>query len=92
MVPAGLQVQKNYSVTYYDLNQRNLITINPVIEITNYQYEEELENNKRNIFVLKPVYLGIVLNDTENIMKYKEGSSQYVTETLKKGDNIKLYE
>jgi hypothetical protein len=92
IVPEGLQVQKDYSVTYYDYYQDSLVTENPIREITNYEYEEKMENNKRNIYVLKPIYLGIVLNDTEEIMKYKEGSSQYVTETLKKGDNIRLYE
>lgn len=92
IVPSGLQVQEDYSVTYYD-NFTNLSeTVNNIaVPITNYEYEEKIENNKRNIYVLKPIYLGIVLNDTEEIMKYKEGSSQYVTETLKKGDNIRLY-
>jgi hypothetical protein len=28
----------------------------------------------------------------EEIMAYKEGSTQYVSETLKRADNIRLYE
>jgi len=31
------------------------------------------------------------LNDMGDIMPYKKGSSQYVSEDLKRGDNIKLY-
>lgn len=92
IVPAGLYVQEDYTVNFYEDSLENVGTINPVIAVTNYEYEEKLENSKRNIFILKPFYLGIILNDTEQIMKYKEGSSQYVTETLKRGDNIKLYE
>ena len=60
--------------------------------MTNYQYEDILENAKRNIYVLKPEFLGIVLDDIENIMEYKEGSEQYVSRTLKRGDNPRLYE
>jgi len=35
--------------------------------------------------------LNIVVNDMDNIMPYKKGSTQYVSETLKRGDNIRLY-
>lgn len=33
----------------------------------------------------------MVLDDIENIMEYKEGSEQYVSRTLKRGDNPRLY-
>jgi hypothetical protein len=60
--------------------------------ITNYQYEEKLDNDKRNIFVLKQRYLNVIVDDMEDIMPYREGSSQYVTGTLKRGENIRLYQ
>jgi hypothetical protein len=59
--------------------------------VTNYEYENQLQENKRNIFVLKPRYLNVVFNDMDDIMSYKKGSQQYVSETLKRGDNIRLY-
>lgn len=62
-----------------------------VNEITNYQYELQLEEAKRNIYVLKPRYLNIVFNDMDDLMPYKQGSTQYVSRTFKKGDNIRLY-
>ena len=31
------------------------------------------------------------VNDMDNIMPYKKGSSQYISEDLKRGDNIRLY-
>ncbi len=91
IVPAGLQVPSGYSVSYYDyFIDRQVDTGDITVEVTNYDYEEKIEDNKRNIYVLKGTYLGIVLNDMEDIMPYKKGSSQYVSETLKRGDNIRL--
>lgn len=63
-----------------------------VREVTNYEYENKIENNKRNIYILKSKYLNIVFNDMDDIMPYKKGGSQFVTTTLKRGDNIRLYE
>ena len=60
-------------------------------EVTNYVYEERIENSKRNIWLLKPQYLPVIRDDMEIIMQYKEGSTQYVSETLKRAENIKLY-
>jgi hypothetical protein len=92
IVPAGLTVDSNYSVEYYDSNLESYITkTNIVIPVTNYDYESKIENAKRNIFVLKSDYLNLVLNDLDEIMPYKEGSTQYVSETLKRAENIRLY-
>jgi hypothetical protein len=92
IVPAGLEVQNNYTVSYYDyfLGQQ-IQTGNLSIPITNYNYEKQIDENKRNIFVLKPFYLNVVVNDLDEIVRYKEGSSQYVSEDLVRGDNIRLY-
>jgi hypothetical protein len=92
IVPAGLQVDSSYSVSYYDFfTDLQVTTGNLATPITNYEYEEKVENDKRNIFILKPRYLNIVFDDMEEIMQYKKGSSQFVSESLKNGDNIKLY-
>jgi hypothetical protein len=60
--------------------------------VTNYEYELKIEEAKRNIYVLKPRYLNVIFNDMDDIMPYKRGSQQFVTETLKRGDNIRLFE
>ena len=92
IIPAGLQVDSSYSVSYYDFfTDLQITTGNLAIPVTNYEYEEKVENDKRNIFILKPRYLNIVFDDMEEIMEYKKGSTQYVSESLKTGDNIKLY-
>ena len=92
IVPAGLQVDSSYSVSYYDFfTDLQVTTGNLAIPVTNYEYEEKVENDKRNIFLLKPRFLNVVLDDMEELMQYKKGSTQYVSESLKTGDNIKLY-
>lgn len=98
IVPSGLNVPEDYSISYYDYildqqiqlgSQLNGPTItNP---ITNYEYEENLNNEKRIIFVLKPLYLNVIVNDIDNTLLYQEGSSQYVSEDLVRGDNIRIY-
>jgi hypothetical protein len=60
--------------------------------VTNYEYELNLEEAKRNIYILKPRYLSVIFNDMEELMVYKEGGDQYVNSTLKRGDNIRLFE
>jgi len=85
----------SYGTIYFDTKAGEVLEVNgkeSCLPITNYQYEESIENAKRNIYVLKPDFLSIVLDDIEGIMEYKEGSEQYVSRTLKRGDNPLLYE
>ncbi len=92
IVPAGLQVESNYSVTYFDFNLGHDVTrSNTAVPVTNYDYELKKEDAKRNIFLLKPMYLNIVKDDIDDFMPYKKGSTEYVSETLKKAENIRLY-
>ena len=84
VVPAELEVESDYSVTYYDWYLSK--------EVTNYDFEIKKEDAKRNIFLLKKGYLNIVIDDLEEMMEYKKGSTQYMSETLKVAENIKLYQ
>jgi len=92
IVPEGIQVPKDYSVEFYDTRLKKYTTVsNITTEITNKDYELKIENNKRNIYLLKQEYINLILNDMSESMKYKEGSTQYLSETLVKGENIRLY-
>ena len=92
VVPSGLEVSSPYTISYYDyLTSLQVDTGNIAVPVTNYDYEIKLEDAKRNIFLLKKEYLGIITNDMSEIMEYKEGATQYVSSTLKRGDNIRLY-
>lgn len=92
VLPAGLTVDRNYQFYYYDRGLKiDAIASNITAPVTYYDLEYKKEDNKRNIFVLKSKYLSVVFNDLESIMPYKKGSDQYVNETLKTADNIRLY-
>ena len=92
LFPKGVQVSVAQSISYFEHMTDESKTVNPISKaVTNYQYEEKLNNEKRRIFLLKPMYLNVVYDDLEEMMAYKEGSTQYVSETLKRGDNSRLY-
>ena len=95
IVPKGLWVESDYSVTYYDWYAGAEITKSSsdiVVSVTNYEYEDNLENEKRNIYLLKPKYLNIIKDDLKEMMQYKKGSTQYLDKTLKIAENIRLYQ
>ena len=52
IVPAGKVVASNYQVAYYDGS--TTVTANPVVSVTNAQYETELNSKKQQIQVIKP--------------------------------------
>ena len=92
IVRSGLQVPKDYTIRYYDSGlDAQVSTTNIVKEYSNYEYEIDIQDNNRNIFVIKREYIGVVLDDIERIMPYKQGSTQYRADNLVQGDNIRLY-
>ena len=93
IVPKGLNVSEDFSTTYYDYFIGGLTTANDITRpVTNYEYEENLENKKREIFILKPEYISVVLDDIDDLNSYKKGSTEYVSRTLKKAENIRLFQ
>ena len=92
VVEEGLTVESDFSVEFYDWMIDSLETKqNITTPITNYEYEMKIEDGKRNIFALKPRYLNIIKDDLQEMMAYKKGSTSYISETLKKAENIRLY-
>ena len=65
-----------------------LIQKNPVIGVSNYEYEVAKNNEKRGIYVLKPRYLQQVVTDTRKAMTYDK-SSQYVDNKLIRTENTR---
>lgn len=84
----------SYGTIYFDNGKNDFNEIEGKVAarpVTNYEYEDRIEASKRNIYVLKKEYIGLLFNDLEDIMPYKKGSTQYVSESLKKADNPRLY-
>ena len=88
VVPSGLQVDANYSITYSKLDNA-LVTVSPVKSVTNYEYEVDKNEKKRLIRILKPQYLSVVITDMRNIMRYDK-SSQYLNQNTKQSYNPNL--
>ena len=91
VVPKGLEVPSDFSITYYDSGRGvEDEVVNSAVAVTNYTYEDRIQENKRNIFLLKDRYVGLVVEDLKEIMPYKKGSTQFVSKTLARGENIRL--
>ena len=88
----GLEVPSDYSITFYDgaLGRMSTVT-NTNVGVTNYEYESKIQDDKRNIFLLKSELIQTVIRDIKSLMEYKDGSTQFVTRSLVKADNINLF-
>lgn len=67
ILPAGLVVDGDFTIP--DPNNPNL-TINPVIAVSNFDYERMRNDEKSQIYVLKEQYLGQFLSDMDDITTY----------------------
>jgi len=93
IVRAGLEVNSDFTQKYYDYYDAEMKTKSNITRpVTNYEYEEKLENKKREIYVLKQEYLTVVLDDVDDIMPYEKGSTEFIDRNLKKAENIRLYQ
>jgi hypothetical protein len=87
--PAGLRVDSTHQVSFYDRDLDVQVTISDAAyRVTNYQYEERVQEKKRSIFILRPEYLNIAIEDLEEAMTYKKGSTEYVSRTLKDTEDL----
>ena len=93
IIPSGIRVGVGQSVSFFDegLNQQVTKT-NVASPVTNYMHEQKLNDKKREIFLLKPTYVNLLIDDLEEIMTYKKGSTQFIDRTLEQGDNIRLFD
>ena len=93
IIPSGIRVGVGQSVSYFDdLSEQQVIRTDIASPVTNYTHESEINEKKRNIFLLKPIYLNIIIDDLEELISNKKGSTQFLSRTLVQGDNIRLYQ
>ena len=86
ILPKGKVVDDNFKIP----NPENInAELNPVRGVTYYEYETILNEEKRNIDVLRSEYLQQFLNDIRNEMIYKR-SSQFVNDKLAKTENTRV--
>jgi hypothetical protein len=78
---------------YFDPTSENIVSVGGSFisaPVTYYQYELELNDNKRQIMLLKPQYIGLVISDLRRIMQYDPLSQYYINPKLKGTYNPKL--
>ena len=88
ILPKGKVVDSNFTIPKPG---EPTATLNPVTGISNYEYEVRLNEEKRNIFILREEYLQEFISDMREIMTYDE-SSEFINEkTIQtENSNIKL--
>ena len=93
ILPAGITVDEDFNMEYLSGGQirstNSLVDGRPIKAVTFFDHENELNDRKRNINVLKPEFLGVFIKEFERIMKYDK-SSQYVNRKLKKTENPRI--
>lgn len=86
ILPAGKVVDSNFTIPKPG---NPLATLNPIVGISNYEYETRKNDKKRSIYVLRKIYLQQFINDTRKAMVY-DLSSQYVDRTTIKTENTRV--
>ena len=85
--PKGLKVPSDYSISFLDNGV--LRTESKITSFTFLENETNLNDDKRNINILKSEYLDLFLDDFAEIMDYKQ-SKQFISKKLKKTENPRL--
>ncbi len=88
ILPAGKRVDSTFSMVDPDNANKVNITPNPVIGVTNWEYETLINEDKRSIYLLRREYLQMYLNDMREIMHYDK-SSQFVNRRLVETENTR---
>tara|TARA_R100000353_G_C6502718_1_gene194595 strand:+ start:1137 stop:1781 length:645 start_codon:yes stop_codon:yes gene_type:complete len=86
ILPKGKVVDSNFTIP----NPTNpSATLNPVVGISNFVYETRLNEEKRNINVLRKEYLSEFLDDMRNLMIYSK-SSERIGDRLIQTENTNI--
>ena len=86
ILPKGKAVDSNFTIPKPG---EPTATLSPVVGISNYEYESRLNDEKRNIFVLREEYLQQFLNDMRELMTYDE-SSEFIDERTAQTENTNI--
>jgi len=80
LLEGKLIVDQNFTFTYTK-DDNTSETISPAQSVSNYDYEQRLNEDKRKIRILKPALLSAFITDFRNIMSYDKSSS-FITKSL----------
>ena len=86
VLPKGKVVDNNFTIPKPGTPNA---TLNPVVGVSNYDYETIQNDKKSRIFVLREEYLQEFLNDMREIMVYDE-SSEYLNDRTIQTENTNI--
>ena len=86
ILPKGKIVDSNFTIPKPGTPNA---TLNPVVGVSNYDYETIQNDKKSRIFVLREEYLQEFLNDMREIMVYDE-SSEYLNDRTIQTENTNI--
>jgi len=86
ILPKGKVVDSNFTIPKPGTPNA---TLNPVVGVSNYDYETRINDEKGKIFVLREEYLQEFLNDMREIMIYNE-SSEYLNDKTIQTENTNI--
>ena len=90
LLEEGLRVDENFTLKYsYEGEYKTLSGSQLLKSVTNYEFEVEKNDDKRNIFLLKSNYISTIISDMREIMTYTD-SSQFIDKRTKKGSNLRI--
>ena len=89
ILPAGKVVDGNFTIPKPDTSNEETATLNPVIGVSNWEYEVLKNNKKSSIYLLKINYLQQFLNDMRDIMVYQK-SSERINDKLIRTENTRV--
>ena len=89
LLQSGLTVDADFTYSY---SEDGIVhNVNNVTSVSNFEYENNKNEAKRTIYLVRQEYVPIVINDMREIMTYTD-SSQYIDRKLKKGENLRIVE
>ena len=86
ILPKGKVVDSNFTIPKPGTPTA---TLNPVVGISNYEYETRLNDEKRDIYVLRNGYLQQFVNDFRDLMTYSE-SSEFINSRTIQTENTNI--
>ena len=86
ILPKGKVVDSNFTIPKPGAPTA---TLNPVVGISNYEYETRLNDEKRNINILREDYLSQFVEDMRTLMTYAK-SSEYISRRVARTENTNI--
>lgn len=87
IVPAGKVVDEDFKITY--TKGGFLETVSPIKSVSVFENELNLNDQKRNINLVRADLIPTIIKDMKEIMRYSPNSN-YISKTLKKTEPIRI--